>query len=237
MGSDGKNQTQLTSNAGINMMPSVSLDGRYVAFTSNRGGNIGTFNVWRMDIDGGNPKQLTDGQIDFWPTWSPDGKTVLYTPLSDVSKPSIWKVASDGGAATQVCDRMALEPIASPDGKLIAACSHEKDDSPLNKVGIFQYDNGQLVKVLNIEAFRQEGPGYRWAPNGKAITYIDNREGVSNIWSQPIDGGAPKQITDFKSDQIFRFDWSRDGKQLACSRGVETTDVILLRDLKRSDKP
>jgi serine/threonine protein kinase len=237
MDSDGKNQTQLTSSAAINMMSSVSPDGRYIAFTSNRGGNVGTFHIWRTDIDGGNPKQLTDGQIDFWPTWSPDGKWVLYTPLSNMAKPTIWKVPAEGGPSAQVSDRMALQPIASQDGKLIAACTSEKDSAGINKIGIFQFDNGQLVKVLNIEGFRREGGGFRWAPNGKAITYIDNREGVSNIWSQPLDGGPPKQITDFKTDQIFRFDWSRDGKQLACSRGVETTDVVLLRDLKRSEKP
>ena len=107
----------------------------------------------------------------------------------------------------------------------------------VNRLGIFQSNNGQLVKLLDIDAFRQEGPGYRWAPNGRALTYIDNREGVSNIWSMSIDGGAPRQITDFATDQIFRFDWSRDGKQIACSRGVEMTDVILLRDLNRHEKP
>ena len=237
MGSDGKNQTQLTSNAGINMMPSVSADGRYIAFTSNRGGNIGTFHIWRMDIDGGNPKELTNGQIDFWPTWSPDGKSVLYTPLSNQMKPAIWRASADGSGATQVCDWTALEPVSSPDGKLIAACSSETEGSMVNRVGIFQSNNGQLVKVLDIDAFRQEGPGYRWAPNGRALTYIDNRAGVSNIWSISIDGGAPRQITDFATDQIFRFDWSRDGKQIACSRGVEMTDVILLRDLNRHEKP
>jgi Tol biopolymer transport system component len=93
------------------------------------------------------------------------------------------------------------------------------------------------VTLLNVNAFRREGGAYRWAPNGKSITYIDNKEGVSNIWSAPLDGTAPKQITDFKTDTIFSFDWSPDGKQLACSRGVESTDVILLRDLKRSEKP
>jgi Tol biopolymer transport system component len=60
---------------------------------------------------------------------------------------------------------------------------------------------------------------------------------VSNIWSQPLDGGPPKQITKFTSGQIFSFDWSRDGKQqLVCSRGTQTTDVILIKDQRREPK-
>jgi Tol biopolymer transport system component len=72
----------------------------------------------------------------------------------------------------------------------------------------------------------------RWSTDGRALTYIDNRGGVSNIWSQPLDGGKPAQLTDFKSDQILTFDWSRDGHRLACVRGLMSSDVILISDLK-----
>jgi len=45
---------------------------------------------------------------------------------------------------------------------------------------------------------------------------------------QPLDGGPPRQVTDFKSDRIFGFEWSRDGKQLALARGTESSDVVLI---------
>ncbi|HKG21865.1 MAG TPA: hypothetical protein VKC34_08185, partial [Blastocatellia bacterium] len=67
---------------------------------------------------------------------------------------------------------------------------------------------------------------------GRALTYVDNRGGIANIWSQPLAGGEPRPLTDFKSDQIFSFAWSRDGRQLACSRGVITSDVVLITDFK-----
>ena len=60
------------------------------------------------------------------------------------------------------------------------------------------------------------------------MLYIDTRGGVSNIWMQPLDGGPPRQVTDFKSDRIFGFEWSRDGKQLALARGTESSDVVLI---------
>ena len=47
-----------------------------------------------------------------------------------------------------------------------------------------------------------------------------------------VDGGPPKQLTNFTSDQIFGFDISRDGKQLALARGTQASDVVLISDFK-----
>jgi hypothetical protein len=60
------------------------------------------------------------------------------------------------------------------------------------------------------------------------------RNGVTNLWAQPIDGSPPKQLTNFASERIFNFDFSRDGKQLALSRGTETSDVVLISNFKHS---
>lgn len=56
--------------------------------------------------------------------------------------------------------------------------------------------------------------------------------GVSNLWAQPVDGGPARQLTTFTSEHIFWFDYSRDGKQLALSRGTATSDVILIGDFR-----
>ena len=87
------------------------------------------------------------------------------------------------------------------------------------------------MKVLDVPSSVNITAGLRWTSDGRALTYIDTINGVSNIWSLPIDGGAPKQLTDFKTDQIFWFDFSPDGK-LAVSRGTQTSDVILIRDFR-----
>jgi serine/threonine protein kinase len=70
------------------------------------------------------------------------------------------------------------------------------------------------------------------ASDGRAIIYFVTRNGVSNLWAQPVDGAAPKQLTNFPSDRIFWFDFSRDGKQLALSRGTMTSDVVLISNFK-----
>jgi Tol biopolymer transport system component len=72
----------------------------------------------------------------------------------------------------------------------------------------------------------------RWAHDGKAVEYILTKNGVSNIWQQKLTGGSPKQITNFKSGLIFDFEWSRDGSQLALTRGSLSSDVVLISNFQ-----
>jgi Tol biopolymer transport system component len=225
MNADGSNQKQLTTEA-RNLTPSVSPDGRYIVYSSNRAGN---FNIWRMDIDGGNQKQLTGKSQDILPSFSPDGQWVFYT-TTESDKQRLRKVSAEGGDPVQVTDYTSAGPLVSPDGKQIA-CGYinEQQTPPRWRIAIISSDGGPPIKTFDISVLQSR---FQWASDGRAILYNVTRDGVTNLWSQPVDGSPPKQLTDFKSDQIFRFDWSRDGKQLLFARGTITSDVVLVSDLK-----
>ncbi|MBV9210068.1 MAG: hypothetical protein JOZ52_05535, partial [Acidobacteria bacterium] len=75
-------------------------------------------------------------------------------------------------------------------------------------------------------------PLVQWSPDSMSLIYNDTHTGVSNLWSQPLSGGKPLQLTDFKTDQLFFFSWSRDGKQLALARGAIARDVVMISDTK-----
>ena len=93
------------------------------------------------------------------------------------------------------------------------------------------FDDRQEFMISDTRASgTQTNRGLQWTLDGQAITYVKTTGRVSNIWSQPLDGGPPKPLTDFKSDSIFSFNWSRYGKQLVYARGAVTTDVVLIRD-------
>ena len=74
--------------------------------------------------------------------------------------------------------------------------------------------------------------GIRWSPDSRSLTYIDTRDNISNIWSQPLSGSPSKQVTNFTSDRIFSYVWSRDGKQVAAARGAETSDLVLITNFR-----
>ena len=220
MNADGTGQKQLTADAHDNVRPAATSDGRYIVFDSNR---AGTENIWRMNIDGTNPKQLTFGRNDQLPQCSPDSQWVVYAS-NDGGKPSLKRVAIAGGDPVQLTDYTLTRPAISPDGKQIA-CAYTETNPPRTVIALIAFEGGLPLKKFDIPIARQR---VRWAPDGRALTYILNRAGVGNIWSQPVDGGTAVQLTDFKSDVIYSFEWSRDGRQLLLARGSITSDVVLI---------
>jgi len=231
MDADGKNQKQLTAHASANFSPWATADGRYIVFSSTR--TRGARTIWRMDPDGGNLKQLTEGPGDFIARSSPDSRWVVF-PSARAGSTRLWKVSIDGGEPLRLTDKFIFTapPIVSPDGSLIACLYREDQPNAARKVAIIPFAGGDPVKVLDLPRPSFSALGGFWTLDGRALTYVDTINGVSNIWSLPLDGGPPKQLTDFKTDQIFWFDFSRDGKQLALSRGTQTSDVILIRYFK-----
>lgn len=66
---------------------------------------------------------------------------------------------------------------------------------------------------------------------GQGLAYLDIAAEVSNIWVQPLDGGKPQQLSNFKSERIDSFDWSPDGRHIAFVRGAETSYVVLIQPM------
>jgi serine/threonine protein kinase/Tol biopolymer transport system component len=228
MDRNGENQKQLTSESGSNYELTVTEDGRFIVFTSTRGGGQ---DIWRMDITGGNPTQLTKDANAMWPHCSPDGRWVVYKSYKS-GKNTLWRVSIDGGEPVQITEKYTGWPAISPDGKSIACTYWDEQVGSKIKLAIVPFDGGPPLKEFNWP------PGsspaiylpriISWTPDGRAITYTVNDAGTGNIWSQSIDGGPPRQLTNFQSDWIFWFDWSKDGKQLALARGVTVSDVVMI---------
>jgi serine/threonine protein kinase len=230
---DGSNPKALTDSSTDDYAPEVFPDGRFIIFNSNR---TGTPQVFRMSIDGGEPQQLTN-EVGGVATYSisPEGRWLLYNPFTG----GIRKRSLDGGAETEIVAKGNLRyPQVSPDGKLLA---YFFDDEQTNrpKIAVIEFGSGAAVRRFDLPVTSQSSlyeslfyRGFHWSPDGSAIVYINTLGGVSNLWSQPLDGGAPKQITDFRSDLIYNFAYSRDGRQLAFSRGSHTRDAVAISEVK-----
>jgi eukaryotic-like serine/threonine-protein kinase len=223
--SDGSEARQLTADAFIDQQPSVCGDGRHIVFQSNRSRSR---NIWRMNFDGSNQKQLSDGNfVDAAPVCSPDGRSVVF--MSGRSgAPGIWKVGIDGGAAVQLNKDLGELPTISPDGKLIAYFYSDEQSNNQPRLAIIPFEGGERVKTIDLP--RSVQPiWFAWMPDGRSVAYLDSASGILNVWSQPLDGGAPKQLTNFKSEFLSNFAVSRDGK-IAAYRVSATRDIVLIKD-------
>ena len=227
MDQEGKSQQQLTTaETRAEIYPEVSPDGRYIVFVSTRSGNS---HIYRLDLTNGDQVQLTHGISEEFPAISADGKWVIYNSTAS-TKFTLWRVSIDGGDPVQLNDQLTQWPTVSPDGHRVACWYRSETNAPW-KVALIPISGGQPESILDLPGADLAFP-VRWTPDGKGISYVATRNGTSNVWMQPFEGGEPKQLTQFTSDQIFWFDWSRDGKQLACSRGRITNDVVLISELK-----
>jgi Tol biopolymer transport system component len=221
MDTEGKNRKQLTFGPYLNFRGHYSPDSRHIVYMSNQ---KGSYNIWRMDADGANKIPLTTGPGEYSPRVSPDSRWVYY--YSDVSgQRSVWKVQMEGGAPMRLTNKTASHPVVSPDGTLIACKYLDEQKSSKWQVAVIPISGGEPVKTFELPYGI-----IRWAPDGKSLTYFDTRDGVSNLWAQPLDGGRPKRLTDFSAERITIFDWSRDGSLIGLIRVSDINDLALLID-------
>jgi len=230
MEADGTGQKQLTGategQVHSQLYQSVSPDGRYILFTSDR--VSGVPHIWRMDSNGGNLKQLTNGAGEALQQVTPDGRSVVYF---ETTSKSLSKVSIDGGEPARITDNVDSRPFVSPDGKLIAFVRIPPDASTSTKIVIVSSEGGAIVKSLEAPP-NGDSRQMIWTADGRTLVYIDTRGGISNLWSLPVDGSPPAPLTDFRADRIYAFDFSRDGRWVVMSRGNASNDVVLFSNVK-----
>jgi Tol biopolymer transport system component len=223
---DGTDITQLTRNAGTNYYPNVTPDGRYIVFVSDRSGSSA---LWRIDIDGRNPLQLTNFAASFdSPSVSTDSKWVFFS-AKVANSTTLWKVSIDGGTPLQLSQANCAVPIINSRDQII--CQYGALGSDPVKLALFSVNGGQPERLIDLPGIIKSGL-VRWSAKDNALIYRDSRNRIDNLWSQALNGDPPKQVTDFKSDQIYSFDWSRDGKYLVLSRGRPGSDVVTITNFR-----
>ena len=222
---DGTGQKQLTASPGVDWGFAVSPDGRHIVFESDRSGES---HIWKMDIDGANPVQLTRGSGEKFPDYSPDGKWIVYVSVrADKDSWTLWKAPLHGGEPAQLTDLVSSWPAVSPDGKLIAFFYQQKQPQPRLRIVIIPFEGGSPVRAFDAQQTVAPPFYVQWSADGQALNYLDIRDGVSNIWSQPLDGRPPRQVTNFTLGRIRNFDWSRDG-QLVLVQGGWSNDAVMI---------
>jgi Tol biopolymer transport system component len=226
MNNDGSEQTSLTSPGFFDSVLTVSPDGRYVLFHSNRGVDIGDdIDVWRMDADGGNPQQLTFGGGGLHPAPSSDGRWIYYSSwLKGIGE--LCRVPTGGGEPETITDRQTIWPTFSPDGRYFSA-SYVTDKE---RLAVFSTETHKVINQFDLPKTGTLYMGSHWTADSKAITYRDNAYGY---WMQTIDGGPPKRMEGLPKEKLYNFAWSRDGKWLAFVRGPEIRDVVLFTNIAK----
>ena len=203
---------RLTDFPGIEEFPSISPDGRQVAFTADVKGRR---QIFVRLLAGGAPVQITRDSTDHqFPRWSADGNALVYfSPATDRVQGSIWSIPALGGSPRRVIDSIA-----------------DADVSPSGALASFRFHDGRIQLVRssldgsNVQVITESPSGYhlhpRWSPDGRWIAFQEGDGVRFDLFVIAHDGGARRKLT-VERDMIRGLAWLPDssGVVYASSRG------------------
>lgn len=166
---DGSTVTNVSKAAGsrYDAMASWSPDGRYIVFSS-RPPNENVAQIYVMDSDGSDVRQLTHGDFEAqYPAWSPDGTRIAFTGYDGNFE--IYAMSSDGTELARLTKTMDQEnwPTWSPDSREIAFYSDGVDGAG---IWVMEADGSNRRRVTDPEVSSSAGEP-NWSPSGPWIAF------------------------------------------------------------------
>jgi Tol biopolymer transport system component len=210
---------QITTAPGEESMPTLSPDGRWVAYVSAAAGNA---DIYLQSVGGQTPINLTQDSpgADFDPAFSPDGERIAF--YSNRAGGGIFVMGRTGEAPRRITS-VGFAPAWSPDGsQIVYATARTRDPgsrTTFSALHIVQVETGASRLLLE-----SDGLNPAWSANGKFIAYWGYFPGPTvrnrDLWVIPAEGGTAWRLTD---DEFVDWcpQWSPDGDALyfASDRG------------------
>ncbi|QXQ07622.1 amidohydrolase family protein [Sphingosinicellaceae bacterium] len=219
--------TRIAEGLAYEQQPRFSPDGKRIAFTSDRGGGD---NIWIMNIDGSDKRQLTkeDFRLLNQPSWSPDGRFIIakkhFTTGRSLGTGEVWLYHVSGGGGVQLVKRASEqlqkelgEPIYAPDGKSLyytrnitpGAIFEYAQDSNTDLFDIERYDIGTgevTTAVSGVGGSVRPTP----SPDGKLIAFVRRERARSKLYVKDLASGVERKVYD-ALDQDVQETWAVTG--------------------------
>ena len=239
---DGKNERPLLPHGESEYSPALSLNGAWVAFTSERQGQA---DIYRVHPDGTGLEQLTnDPAFDDQAALSPDGSMLAFMSTRGNGHANIWLLDIAARKYRNLTNSLSgnFRPSWSPDGKWIAFSS-DRDSNP----GTVPF-HWEHLQSTGIYVVRPDGTGLRrltriggvagspaWSADGKKILYYETDElgaymaknAASRIDIVSVDvGSGEKKGYTASNETKFGPQWLPDGKISYVVRGGTDTEGL-----------
>ena len=232
---NGQNVQRLTVNRARDVYPRFSPDGKWIAFSSERNGNL---DVYLMPSGGGNAKQLTAHSADDVVLgWSSDSRSVLFSSnRGEDFMPQLYLVSTEGGMPWKAGTDMGVQASYSPDGQKLAY--NQKAQVYWRKFYRGSYQSDIMImdvaakKFTPITDFDGLDSWPMWGRDGN-IYFVSDRDGngLTNIWRVSENGGKADKVTTFKAGDVRWPAISSDGKVIMFEHdfGIWKLDVASKR--------
>lgn len=201
--------TRLTNNAWDDESPSLSPDGKRLAFASHQNGS---WDLYILDLNSGQVTRLTNTpEYEGSPTWSPDGQWLAYERYNGASLDIyLQSLADTSSAPIPLTNDPGIDrsPAWSPQGREIAFVSTRSGDEEIWLARLDDTDH-RFVNVSNNPLSRDSNPV--WNPDGSWLAWAANEGGDQRlmVWNPAKPDLHAKAAG--TGDQAA---WSPDGKIL-----------------------
>ena len=215
-----------------------------IAFISHRSG---AKEVWVMDYDGQNQKELTHlGTISLAPRWSPDDSRIAFTCFAGTFQICMYSMELGRKVAFAHYAGTNASPSWSPDGTRLAFMS-----SARGAPNIYLADSASGTNLTRITMGGGPDAQPVWnRKTGQQIVYVSGRAGLPQLYVMNADGTSSEKIDLPDMGYVVDPDWSPNGQLLAFSwqrpdgnYDIYVMDIVshklmqLTRDSARNEKP
>ncbi len=187
--------------------PRLSPDGRRIAVVT---GEQDKTDVWIYDMDTGTFSRLSSVEAVASPSWTPDGKRVVYAGLGGKERFAIWSQPADGGSpAEKLFDTSGLTVGAtvSPDGRSVLYTTYNNNSWDIFRV---QLDSGRASAPYLASSYGELEP--RFSPDGRRVAVVSDESGTDEVYVRSFpDPAARVQISAGGGNEPT---WSADGTRI-----------------------
>jgi len=201
------------------LLPSVSPDGRTLAFVRYGGSRTEDLHVLSMSegfTPVGEPRRLgPDGQSWHGVTWSADGNSLIVS-LGNGGEETLWSIPARGSASPTRLSSLgesAHQPSVSAQQRRIAFTRSTLDQN-IWRLALLAPGRPDGVPAIAIASTRLDGNA-QIAPDGRQIVFESGRSGARELWVVNRDGTNARQLTAFNGRRGGTAAWSPDGKWIA----------------------
>jgi len=179
-----------------------------IAYVSTAGGRFKE--IFISHLDGTERFQATNNRtINLFPSWTPDGKSILYTSYKDRS-PGLYQFELFSGKEVKwsPANGRYIGGQMSPDGRYIAATLEQAGDTSLYLLDA----SGKMIRRLTSDPGLEVSPS--WSPDGKQIVFVSDRSGSPQIYILDVASGSSRRLT-YSGSYNTAPAWSPRGDRIA----------------------